>query len=145
MYTRTHKHRTFFFLVLAPLDGFQINSLLHHLPQRAHVAQVVDPLDSHFYCCVDLSLCCEAPNAKPDRRVGHVFVYAQSSENIAWLERGAGAGRAGRDRNVLLFDKYIYTYSLYLKFGAFFHGGREGGEGIEYGQPKPLYSRCYLS
>jgi hypothetical protein len=51
--------------VLCTLNGFDINPLLHHFPQRAHLPQLVDVLDRHLDGSVHLGIGGESTNAIP--------------------------------------------------------------------------------
>ena len=64
-------------LRLRPVDGVDIDTLLHHLPQRAHLAEPVDGADDVLDDEVDLSLGGEAADAEPQRGVRHVFRSAE--------------------------------------------------------------------
>ena len=52
-------------LVLAPLDGLDVDALLHHLPQWAHLAQLLHMRHRKRDRAVHLFCRCEAPQAEP--------------------------------------------------------------------------------
>lgn len=56
-------------LVLAPLDGVEVDTLLHKLPQRAELAKEGYTLLHSLEHVVDLLVGCEAANAEADTGV----------------------------------------------------------------------------
>lgn len=71
--------------MLAPLDGVQINALLDQLPQGTQLTQEVYPLPHRLQHVVDLAICRESPNAKPDTAVSCLIAGSQSPEHVAGL------------------------------------------------------------
>lgn len=65
--------------MLGPLDGFEVDAVLDHVPQGGHLAELFDArhrlLDRH----VHLLLRREAAEAVPDAGVRHLLVDAQRS------------------------------------------------------------------
>lgn len=51
-------------LVLRPLNRLEVDALLHHLPQRRHLAQALDVLDAILDRVIDLGLGGEAADAE---------------------------------------------------------------------------------
>ena len=51
--------------VLAPLDGLDVDALLDHLPERAHLAQLLHVRDRQHHRAVHLGLRREPPKPKP--------------------------------------------------------------------------------
>ena len=54
-------------LMLRPLDRFDVDALLEHLPQRGHLAEPVDLSDRPLDRKVDLFLGRETPDAEPEK------------------------------------------------------------------------------
>ena len=75
-------------LVLAPLDGVQVDSFLNQLPQWAQLSQEAHALSYRLEDVVDLHLCREPPNAKPDAGVRVFVAVAQCSQDVARFQRG---------------------------------------------------------
>ena len=73
----------------------------HHLPQRRHLAQLVDVGHRQLHRAIHLGLCGEAPNPKSDRGVGHVLLHPQRAKHVGRLQAGARAGAARRPRHIL--------------------------------------------
>ena len=62
--------------VLRPLDRFDVDALLHHLPKWAHLAQPVDVVRARVDRIVDLLLSAEAADAEADRGMRHILLHA---------------------------------------------------------------------
>eukprot|EP00983_Pelagomonas_calceolata_P089608 1157328-Pelagomonas_calceolata.AAC.17 len=60
-------------LVLRPLDGLDVNALLHHLPQWAHLAQLVDVVHGELDGTVHFLDSGEAAHAVPAARRHHMM------------------------------------------------------------------------
>lgn len=88
-------------LVLAPLDGVEVNTLLHQLPERAQLAEERHPLLHCLQDVVDLEVCGEPANAKPDAGVRALITVAQSPQDVTGLQRGGCACAAGGKCDVL--------------------------------------------
>ena len=69
-------------LGLRPVDGVDVNSLLHHLPQRAHLAEPVDGADDVLDDEVDLSLGGEAAETEAKGGVGHVLSGTERAQDV---------------------------------------------------------------
>eukprot|EP00191_Tetraselmis_sp_GSL018_P001362 CAMPEP_0177596546 /NCGR_PEP_ID=MMETSP0419_2-20121207/11152_1 /TAXON_ID=582737 /ORGANISM="Tetraselmis sp., Strain GSL018" /LENGTH=381 /DNA_ID=CAMNT_0019088489 /DNA_START=305 /DNA_END=1451 /DNA_ORIENTATION=- len=87
--------------VLRPLDALQVDALLHHLPQRAHLPQLVHVGDRRLDGSVDLLLGAEPPKAVADGRVRHLLVHSEGAENVARLQARRGAGGSAGDGDLL--------------------------------------------
>mmetsp|Transcript_6707 Transcript_6707/g.14649 ORF Transcript_6707/g.14649 Transcript_6707/m.14649 type:complete len:368 (-) Transcript_6707:290-1393(-) len=99
--------------MLRPVDRLDVDPLLHHLPQRAHLAKPVHVLDAHLDGVVHLRLGREAADAEADRGVRHLLVDAERAEDVRRLERGGGAGGAARHRNVL--ERHQQALALHVR------------------------------
>jgi hypothetical protein len=66
-------------LVLGPLNLLEVDTLLNHFPQGAHLPQTVDMPRDELYGAVYFCLGGEAPNAKPDGRMSDVLLEAKRS------------------------------------------------------------------
>ena len=73
-------------MVLRPLDCLQINPLLHHLPQRRHIPQLIDVFDDCLDCIVHFLICGKAANPKANGSVGKLFIDTQRAEDVRWLK-----------------------------------------------------------
>lgn len=60
-------------MLLRPLNGAQVHTLLHHLPQRAHLTQTRHVLDAQVRGKVNLGLRGEPTQAKPNRSMRQVL------------------------------------------------------------------------
>ncbi len=95
-------------LMLCPLDGLQVDALLHQLPQRAHLPQLVyvghlgyvmysmlgPPVytyvtPSHQYTThrevnrtIYFLCCCKAPNTISDACVCHFLIHTQCTQHV---------------------------------------------------------------
>ena len=87
--------------MLSPFDRLEIDALLNHLPQRTHVAQLLDMLDGLARRIVDLILGGKAANAEANRRVCQVVVGTDRTQHIRRLERRRRARASRRERYVL--------------------------------------------
>ena len=56
--------------MVRPLDALDVNSLLDHLPQRAHLSQSLDVLDAHLYGIIHLRTRAPHRNGMPQERAG---------------------------------------------------------------------------
>ena len=74
---------------------------LHHLPQRAHGAQLLHVRHGELHGAVHLLVRGEAAQAVAYGRVRHVLLHAQGPQHIAGLQRGARAGAAAGHGDVL--------------------------------------------
>uniref|UniRef100_A0A7C8Z070 Uncharacterized protein n=1 Tax=Opuntia streptacantha TaxID=393608 RepID=A0A7C8Z070_OPUST len=72
--------------MLCPLDAFEINPLLIHFIQRAHIPQLFNLVHCQFNRPINLLLCSEPPNPKPNRGVSHFLIHSKSPEHIGWLQ-----------------------------------------------------------
>ncbi|KAI3476181.1 hypothetical protein L1887_62293 [Cichorium endivia] len=84
-----------------PRDGLQVDALLDHLPERTHVAELVDDADDLVCDIVDLLLGGESADPETQRRVCVLVVEAERTQHVRRLERGRGARRSRREANVL--------------------------------------------
>ena len=66
-------------LVARPLNGTDVDALLHHFVQRAHLAQSFDVPNARPHRVVYFRIRCETADAPTDRSVRHVLFYAQST------------------------------------------------------------------
>ncbi|ETN04040.1 hypothetical protein PPTG_23687 [Phytophthora nicotianae INRA-310] len=101
--------------VLAPLDRVGVNAFLHHFPQRTHLTQTRDVLDTQVHGIVDLLLRREATNAEADGRVRQVLAHANGTQHVRRLQRCTGARTARRNGNVL--KRHQQTLSLHIRKG----------------------------
>ena len=69
-------------LGLRPVDGIDIDTLLHHLPQRAHLTKPVDGTDDVFDDEVDLGLGGEAPQTEAKGGVCHVLSGTERAQDV---------------------------------------------------------------
>src|ERR1700733_1682296 len=84
-----------------PLDALQIDAFLMHLPKRRQLAQPLDLAHDEVGHVVDLFLRIEATQAEPDARVRQLVAHAERAKDVARLEAGRRARRAGAHRDVL--------------------------------------------
>lgn len=87
--------------MLAPLDGVQVDTLLHQLPQGAELSQEGDALLHSLQDVVNLSLGGETADTKADTAVSALVAVSKGSEDVTGLQRGRSTGTARRQRNVL--------------------------------------------
>lgn len=64
-----HKIKSSILLMLCPLDALEVNTILHHLPERAHFTKTLHMLNTLLCCVIHFFLCSETADAKPDRRM----------------------------------------------------------------------------
>ena len=88
-------------LVLAPLNGVQVNALLHELPERANVTQVLHPALHRLEHIVDLRLGGEPADTEADAAVRALVTAAQRTQDVAGLQRRRRAGAARGQCNIL--------------------------------------------
>jgi hypothetical protein len=88
-------------LVLAPLDGVEIHTLLHKLPQWAELAEESDTLLHSLEHVVDFCVGCEAANAEADTGVCALVTVTEGAKNVRRLKRCRCAGGSGRQSDVL--------------------------------------------
>ena len=88
-------------LVGSPLDLGEVDAFLDHLVERGELAEVLDDGDDLVGDVVDLCLGVEAAEAEADGGVSDVVAEAEGLEDVAGLQRGGGAGRAGGDSDVV--------------------------------------------
>ena len=69
-------------LRLRPVDGVNIDTLLHHLPQRAHLTEPVDGTDNVLDDEVDLGLGGEAAKTEAKGRVRHVLSGTERAQDV---------------------------------------------------------------
>lgn len=69
-------------LGLRPVDGVDVDTLLHHLPQRAHLTKPVDGADNVLDDEVDLGLGGEAAQTEAQRRVRHVLGGTERAQDV---------------------------------------------------------------
>src|SRR6266581_6888308 len=84
-----------------PLDRVQIDAVLVHFPERRKIAQLADLLVHQCGRVVDLFLGGEAAEREAYRTVRQFVGAAQSPQHVGRLEARRGAGRAGRNRDLL--------------------------------------------
>ena len=65
-----------------PFNLANIDTLLHHLPQRAHLSQPVDDAHNALNNEVDLGFGRESSDTESKGRVGHVFCSAEGAEDV---------------------------------------------------------------
>lgn len=87
--------------MLAPFDRVEVDALLHQLPQWAKLSQEGDALANSLEHVVDLALCRETTDSKPNTAVCALITCPERTQHIAGLKRGGRAGTAGREGNVL--------------------------------------------
>ena len=100
-------------LVLAPLDGVEVDALLNKLPQGAELAQEADALADGLEHVVDLGVGGEAADAEPDAAVCALVTVAERPQDVARLQRGRRAGAARRQRDVL--ERHQKRLALYVR------------------------------
>lgn len=84
---RSSRRRLLFIcLMLAPLDGVQVDTLLDQLPERTQLSQKRDTLLHRLQDVVDLLFCGESAETKADTRVCHFVAAAQGSQDVARLQ-----------------------------------------------------------
>lgn len=78
-------------MLLRPLDGLEVDALLNHLPQRAHVPQTLHVLLAQVNSEIYLLLRREAAQPKPDGRVRQVLAHADGAQhcNVRWRNQSA--------------------------------------------------------
>ena len=74
--------------MLGPLDRLDVDALLHHLPQRAHLAQAVDVMGARVDGVVHFFLGAEPTDAEADGGVRHVLLHAERAQHVRGLEGG---------------------------------------------------------
>src|SRR5476649_2300994 len=89
------------YLVCRPLDLGNVDTVFVHVPQRRQNAQLVDGFADFLRGVVDLLFGGETAERKADRAVCQFVVAAQGAQHVRRLKRGRGAGRTGRNRQVL--------------------------------------------
>jgi len=90
--------------VLAPLNALDVNALLHHLPQRAHLAQLLNMLHCQGDRAVHLSLGGKPAQAKADGGMRHILFHTQRPQHIAGLQAGTRACTATAYSQILHID-----------------------------------------
>ena len=69
-------------LGLRPVDGVDVDALLHHLPQRAHLAEPVDGADDVLDDEVDLGLSGEAAETETKGRMCHILGGTERAQDV---------------------------------------------------------------
>mmetsp|Transcript_42086 Transcript_42086/g.88392 ORF Transcript_42086/g.88392 Transcript_42086/m.88392 type:complete len:235 (+) Transcript_42086:191-895(+) len=87
--------------ILTPLDRFQINSLLHHLPKRTHLPQSPHMLIQQIQQKVHLGLGREPPNTKPQTPMRQLVIHAQRPKHVTRLQRSRRTSAPRGNRHVL--------------------------------------------
>mmetsp|Transcript_11703 Transcript_11703/g.37170 ORF Transcript_11703/g.37170 Transcript_11703/m.37170 type:complete len:405 (-) Transcript_11703:257-1471(-) len=100
-------------LVLRPLDGLDVDTLLDHLPQRAHFAQLLHVLHGEVHRAVHLVVRGKAADPKADRGVRELLFHAEGTQHVRGLQGRRRACRAGRDRDVL--QAHEETFALHVR------------------------------
>src|SRR5450756_2691272 len=88
-------------LVRGPLNLGEVDSLFDHLVERRQFAELQDHVDELVGDVVHLRLGVEAAKAEADGAVRDVVAEAESLEDVAGLQGGRGAGRAGADGDIV--------------------------------------------
>src|SRR5712664_1770657 len=84
-----------------PLHRIQVDAVLVHLPQRAHLAQLADALLDEPDREIDVLARRETPEGETDGAVRELVVAAQGPQHVGRLEAGRRARRARRHRQLL--------------------------------------------
>ncbi len=90
-----------FLSMLRPFDAFQINALLYHFPERAHVSQSVDMEHCLGHRNINFCFCSETTNSEPDGRVRNIFVRSDGSQHVTWFQGRRSACRTRRQCDIL--------------------------------------------
>lgn len=90
-----------YILMLRPLNGVEVNSLLDHLPKGRELSEELDLVNNGAEHIVDLLIGGESTNSKSNRRVSKSIVGSHSSQYIRRLQRCRGTGRARTQGNVV--------------------------------------------
>ena len=81
-------------LSLTPVNTRNVNPLLHHLPKRTHIPQLVDSPHDMPHNEIDLSFGGKPTDTKTERGMRHVFGGAKRTEDVRGLEGGRSASGA---------------------------------------------------
>mmetsp|Transcript_24568 Transcript_24568/g.44306 ORF Transcript_24568/g.44306 Transcript_24568/m.44306 type:complete len:241 (-) Transcript_24568:117-839(-) len=99
--------------ILTPLNRLQINSLLHHLPQRTHLPQPMHMLIQQIQQKVHLGLRRKPPNTKPQTPVSQLVIHTQSPKHVTRLQRSRRTRAPRRNRHVL--KRHQKTLALHVR------------------------------
>src|SRR5574341_2028087 len=84
-----------------PLDRVQVDAFLVHFPERRKLPQLRHFSLDQVYRVIDLFLGGEAPEGEANRAVRELVRAPERAQHVRGLERGRGARRARRHREVL--------------------------------------------
>lgn len=88
-------------LVTTPLNGVEVDTLLHKLPQRTELTQEGNTFLHCLENVVNLGVGGEATDAEADTAVGALVTAAESTENVRGFKGGGCTGGTGGKSDIL--------------------------------------------
>lgn len=88
-------------LVLAPLDGVEVNALLDEFPKWAELAQEGDTFLDRLENVVDLHVGGETTDTESDTAVGALIAVAECAEHVTGLQRSRSTSATRGQGNIL--------------------------------------------
>lgn len=96
--------------MLSPLDGFDVDSFLYHVPEWAHFSKSVYLSNNEFRCKVNFFHARKSAKTDTNRSVSEVFLNPNGPENVTRLKTGTGTSRSTADRHLL--DCHYHAFTL---------------------------------